>query len=60
MGKQGVGKMGDCLCSSPVLPRLVTSVRQVALEQKEPGPTGSGTGRSWFLLSSGCDRSGYY
>ena len=26
----------------------------------EPGPTGSNTGRSWFLLSSGCDSSGYY
>ena len=26
----------------------------------ELGPTGSGTGRSLFLLSSGCDRSRYY
>ena len=25
-----------------------------------PGPTGSGTGRSWFLLSPGCDGSRFY
>ena len=26
----------------------------------ELGPTGSDTGHSWSLLSSGCDRSRYY
>ena len=41
-------------------PRLATSVRQVTRDQMEPGPTGSDTGRSWFLLSSGCDGSRYY
>ena len=40
--------------------RLATSVRQVTRDQMEQGPTGSDTGRSWFLLSSGCDRSRYY
>ena len=36
------------------------SVRQVRREQMEPGPTESDTGRRWFLLISGCDRSRYY
>ena len=40
--------------------RLATSVRQVTPDQRELGPTGSDTGRSRFLLSSGCDRSRYY
>ena len=37
-----------------------TSVRQVTRDQMELGPTGSGTGRSCFLLSPGCDRSRRY
>ena len=37
-----------------------TSVRQASRDQKEPGPTESDTGRSWFLPSSVCDRSGHH
>ena len=40
--------------------RLATSVRQVTRDQMEPGPTESDMGRSWFLLSPGCDGSRYY
>jgi hypothetical protein len=43
-----------------VWPRLATSVRQVTRDQTRLSPTRSDTGRSWFLLSSGCDRSRYY
>ena len=36
--------------------RLAASVCQVTRDQMELGPTGSDTGRSRFLLSSGCDK----
>ena len=39
--------------------RLAAGLRQVRRDQMGLGPTGYDTGRSWFLLSSGCDRSGY-
>ena len=44
----------------PVPDRLATSVQQMRRDQKELGLTESDTGRSRFLLSSGCNRSGYY
>ena len=46
--------------SAVVHSRLATSVRQVRRDQKELGPTELDTGRSRFLLSSECNRSGYY
>ena len=46
--------------AAEVWPRLATRVCQVRCDQMEPGPTESDTGRRWFLLSSGCDRSRYH
>ena len=38
--------------------RLVTSVWRVRRNQKEPGPTESDTGQSWFLLTFRCPKGG--
>ena len=56
------GGNGRCLqCDHiAVVSRLATSIRQVIHDQMELSPTESDTGCSWFLLSSGCDRSRYY
>ena len=40
--------------------RLAASARQVTRDQKKLVLTEADTGRSWFILSSGFDRSGYY
>ena len=42
-----------------VATRRATSVRQIRRDQKALSLTASDTGRSRFLLSSGCNRSGY-
>ena len=39
---------------------LATSDHQVRRDQKELGPTQRNTGCKWFLLSSGCNTSGWY
>ena len=58
----GGGGEAGIYYSTPPLPgcltcRLGTSVRPVRRDQME---LGSDTGRSWFLLSPGCERSRYY
>ena len=49
-----------CMASYETIRHAIASVRRVTRDQMELGPTGSDTGRSWFLLSCGCDRSRYY
>ena len=46
-----------CRAASLDLPLASARSPVIRSDQMELGPTGSDTGRSWFLLSSGCNRS---